>query len=403
MFFHLANFETVATLVDVGIFTKRETSIVMKNKTRPTECDRVRFSEEKNAQEKDIKVKRTKIIIPVVIVLSLVMAILGCGGGGGGGTGSTISKTFSSISLNPASAIIIPGDTYELASVTVTATYDDASTAIVKNVSWSGTSVSGTIFTCPTIPGSHSLTCSYTENGVTKSAVFVATVQKKPLGVSLNPASATVVTGGTYNLASVAVTVTYEDLSTAIVTNASWSGTGISGLTFAAPTITGSVPLTCSYTEIGVTKTAVFTVNVVRPEEILIRGNFASMSSILENNAATSVARTNAFMNSIDAGFLDVSGTPNYQDLSSAMQSRCDRYTINAYRFTAKSFAFTATDTIQVTTKMYINIVRKPGIQGGMSAAEIFVTPDPKIIWKFNGTSWLIKSGLPYKSSELSI
>ncbi|MFZ2959071.1 MAG: hypothetical protein WA705_19460 [Candidatus Ozemobacteraceae bacterium] len=102
----------------------------------------------------------------------------------------------SGISLNPASASVNTGETYDLANVTVTASYDNASntassSAVVTSVTWSGegVSVGGTIFTAPTSSASGServsLTCGYTEGGVTKTALFIVTVT-----VAASPAKA---------------------------------------------------------------------------------------------------------------------------------------------------------------------------------------------------------------------
>lgn len=69
-------------------------------------------------------------------------------------------------------------------------------------------------------------------------------------------------TGGTYSLANVSVTANFSDSTNAVVTNVTWSGTSVSGMTFTAPISTGSVTLTCSYSENNVTKTTSFVVTV---------------------------------------------------------------------------------------------------------------------------------------------
>ncbi|MBF0502256.1 MAG: hypothetical protein HQM09_19100 [Candidatus Riflebacteria bacterium] len=85
-------------------------------------------------------------------------------------------------------------------------------------------------------------------------------------GISLSPATVSVIIGRTYNLASVTVTAGYSNYSSAIVASVTWSGANasgtITGTTYAAPAIAGTDVLTCSYTEGGVTKTAVATMTV---------------------------------------------------------------------------------------------------------------------------------------------
>lgn len=138
----------------------------------------------------------------------------------------------------------------------------------------------------------------------------------------------------------------------------------------------------------------------VPPEEKAIRENCASMTAILENNSLSSVDRVRTYMEFFNPDFLNLSGKSSYQDLSSYTATLLDRYTINNYRFIPKSFAFTASNSIKVTTSMYLNITRLPGASGGVSAAEIYASPDPEITWKFNGTSWQIIQGMPYTWSE---
>ncbi|MFZ2959762.1 MAG: hypothetical protein WA705_23015 [Candidatus Ozemobacteraceae bacterium] len=141
----------------------------------------------------------------------------------------------------------------------------------------------------------------------------------------------------------------------------------------------------------------------LKPGEKSIRDNYTAMKTVFENNSLDSLARTQAFMEFIDKGFLDIAGVSKYQELASSSQSRFDRYTVNAYSFNLKELKYTASDTIEALTSMYINVTRKLGATGGVSAAEIYVTPDPKIIWKLKDGLWRIHQGLPYKSSELSI
>ncbi|MBF0546303.1 MAG: hypothetical protein HQM08_17800 [Candidatus Riflebacteria bacterium] len=180
-------------------------------------------------------------------------------------TGSSQAKVLSGISLFPTSATVGAGGVYNLATVGVIATYSDSSIAtLTTGLSWSGTGVSGPTFTAPISSGTYVLTCSYTEGGITKTATFNVTVLLRALsGISLTPATATVAIGGTYNLGNIAVVASYSDSSLAtLTTGLVWNGTGVSVTTFTAPTASGPITITTSYTENGVTKTTSFVVTI---------------------------------------------------------------------------------------------------------------------------------------------
>ena len=87
--------------------------------------------------------------------------------------------------------------------------------------------------------------------------------------IYLQPWTITVGMGMRFNLVDIQVTAKYLNAKDAIVTNVTWSGSGVSGTVFTAPTSTGSVSLECSYTEAGKTATSCCFVNVDR----FIRGN----------------------------------------------------------------------------------------------------------------------------------
>ncbi|MFZ2956576.1 MAG: formylglycine-generating enzyme family protein [Candidatus Ozemobacteraceae bacterium] len=82
----------------------------------------------------------------------------------------TASEALSGISLNPEMESVITNEVYELTNITVTASYNNSSKKVVKDVIWSGKGVSGTTFTASTSTGSVPLTCMYTECGITKTA-----------------------------------------------------------------------------------------------------------------------------------------------------------------------------------------------------------------------------------------
>jgi hypothetical protein len=91
------------------------------------------------------------------------------------------------------------------------------------------------------------------------------TLENKLTNLSLDPSSTSVVIGNTYDLGKVKVTAAYGDLTTKTVSaDLAWSGRGVIGTNFTAPTDTGVVTLDCSYTEGNITKTASFTVEVLK-------------------------------------------------------------------------------------------------------------------------------------------
>ncbi len=84
------------------------------------------------------------------------------------------AATLSSIGLNPDTVSVATNGTFDLTTIVVTATYSDASTKAVTGHTWSvksgGGSLSGSTYTPPTTAGTTFLTCTFTENSVTKTA-----------------------------------------------------------------------------------------------------------------------------------------------------------------------------------------------------------------------------------------
>jgi hypothetical protein len=134
-----------------------------------------------------------------------------------------------------------------------------------------------------------------------------------------------------------------------------------------------------------------------------ITASYKAMQSVLENNTLSDSVRVSNFMTYIASDFKDIAGTPNRAELESTTLSRLQRYTINSYSFTQSTLTVVDSSTITVKTPMVVDVVRKPGASGAISAAYIVVDPVPTITWKRYGTSWLIYQGLPYKSDEIGI
>lgn len=171
------------------------------------------------------------------------------------------------ISLSQTSISVNAATNFDLNSIVVTGFYSNSVVSeISSGITWSGTGVSGSVFSAPPTSGIVTLICSV--DGKTESlTVFIENAPTVILQrISLSPTSATVNTDGIYNLGNVTVTAGYSDDSTKSVIGHSWSvksgGGSVSGSTFSAPSSAGPTVLTCSYTEGDVTKTADFTVTV---------------------------------------------------------------------------------------------------------------------------------------------
>lgn len=131
---------------------------------------------------------------------------------------------------------------------------------------------------------------------------------------------------------------------------------------------------------------------------------YSSMQTILQNNSLTEQQRVSSFMSYIGDDFKDIAGTPNQKsDLETTTLSRLQRYIINSYTFTMSTIDIVNSTTIKVTTPMVVDVTRKPGAAGAVSAAHITVSPVPVITWKHYPSGWKIFQGLPYKSSEIGI
>ena len=95
----------------------------------------------------------------------------------------------SAIGLNPNSGSVATNGTFNLAAIVVTATYSNSSTKAVTGHTWSvtsgGGSLSGSTYTPPTTAGTAVLTCTFTENGVTKTADLTLNITASITSVEL--------------------------------------------------------------------------------------------------------------------------------------------------------------------------------------------------------------------------
>jgi len=144
----------------------------------------------------------------------------------------------------PTKTTYIEGQNFDKTGMVVTAIYDNGLSEEITNY----TIADGNNLTL----GKTSVTISYTENGVTKTVVQVITVQAKTLtGITVTkaPTKTTYIEGQNFDKTGMVVTAAYNNGATQAVTNY----TVADGNNLAL----GKTSVTISYTENGVTKTAV--------------------------------------------------------------------------------------------------------------------------------------------------
>ncbi|MCL2678529.1 MAG: bacterial Ig-like domain-containing protein, partial [Clostridiales bacterium] len=163
------------------------------------------------------------------------------------------------------------GETLDLTGLVVTAHYSDGSLAGVAN--YYANPMNGALLG---VIGAQTVTISYSEEGVTKTASFSVTVEAVPVvltGIEITslPEKTTYTEGETFDLTGLVVTAVYSDGNSAGVANYSTNPVNSALLgTIGAQTVT------VSYTEEGVTKTASFiiTVEAVPEPPIMLENPF---------------------------------------------------------------------------------------------------------------------------------
>ncbi len=167
-------------------------------------------------------------------------------------SGTTKTLTGITITTAPATTVYSEGQNFDPAGMVVTATYSDNSTAEVSGYT---VSPSGALAATDT-----SVTISYTEGNITKTATQAITVSAtatktlSSIAITTAPATTTYTAGQNFDPVGMVVTATYSDNSTAEVKAYTVSPSGALAATDTSVTI--------SYTEDGVTKTATQTITV---------------------------------------------------------------------------------------------------------------------------------------------
>ena len=170
-------------------------------------------------------------------------------------TVNAVTLTGIAVTAKPANTSYYMGQELNLSGLAVTATYSDGSTKAVTG--YTANPAAGYIFNTA---GTQTITVSYTEGNVTKTAVFTVTVNAVTLtgiAVTTKPANTSYYVGQGLNLSGLAVTATYDDGSTKAVTG--YTVNPAAGYIF---NTAGTRIIMVNYTEGDVTKTAVFTVTV---------------------------------------------------------------------------------------------------------------------------------------------
>lgn len=167
-----------------------------------------------------------------------------------------VPKVLTSITATKTKTNYYTDETFSTADVVVTAHYDDNTTANVTSNATIGT-------VDITSAGTKSLSISYSEGGVTKTASISIIAEVRPLVKTLSSITASVTNtsvnqGETYSPQGLSVTAYYSDDTNSDVTSSASVGT-------IDTSSAGNKTLTVSYTEDGVTKTYDITIEVVAP------------------------------------------------------------------------------------------------------------------------------------------
>ncbi len=183
-----------------------------------------------------------------------------------------------SIAASPLSVPLYVGETQQLA---ITATYEDASTAEVTAtatyasdaVSVATVSIGGLI--TAVAEGTATITVTYTEGVITRTVDVLVTVTEVPVLVSI-AASPLSVSLNPVDTQQLAITATYSDASTAVVTTATYESDAVSVATVSiggliTAVAEGTAIITVSYTEDAITVTTDVSVTVTVVEPLTIQ------------------------------------------------------------------------------------------------------------------------------------
>jgi fibronectin type 3 domain-containing protein len=167
-------------------------------------------------------------------------------------------KTLSSITIttHPTKITYTVGENLNMAGLVITAAYSNGTTSNISDTS----KFSATGFNSGTAAVNQTVTVSYTEDGVTKTTSFKVTINPPTLSsitITTQPTKTTYIVGESLNTAGMVVTAAYSDGATKVVTGYATD--------FNSSTAAANQPVTVSYTEGNVIKTATFKVTINPP------------------------------------------------------------------------------------------------------------------------------------------
>ena len=152
-----------------------------------------------------------------------------------------------SVATAPTKTAYYIGETFDASGMVIKATMSDGSTKTVTGWTYSPTGALTANTTAVTI--------SYTENGVTKTTTQAITIRALvSIAITTAPTKTAYKYGEKFSSAGMAVTATYNDNSTRVVSGWTYSPTGALALS--------NTSITVSYTEGGVTKTTTQAITV---------------------------------------------------------------------------------------------------------------------------------------------
>ena len=207
-----------------------------------------------------------KKILSVLSLLMFLLVMAGCDAV----SSITGEATLSSLALSKSSATVTQGSSYTLPAVG-TVTYSDGTTSVVS-VTWDKTVSTATA-------GTTVYTATYSEEGITVSAIFMMTVEAKEVeaatlsSIELPLTTATMTVGDSYTLPTIA---------TALYSNGSTKTVMVTWNKAVSTLVAGTAVYTASYTENGVRVEAMFVLTVKQPE---VEVKLSSL--VLETTTAT--------------------------------------------------------------------------------------------------------------------
>lgn len=184
-------------------------------------------------------------------------------------TVSAIELTGISVTTAPTKTSYFEGELFNATGMVITASYSNSTTATVTDYSYTPTTALTTDNT--------SIVVSYTEEGITKTASVTISVQAIELtGISVTtpPTRTSYTEGQSFDTSGMVVTASYNNGTTQVVTNYTYSPTG--ALT------TDDMSITISYTEDSITKTV--NINVIVEEVSIIPDGYKQVKWVQFQN-----------------------------------------------------------------------------------------------------------------------